>query len=49
MRPSRHLIFDLDYFLRKESGASFSECALVASIVVVVGCIVLIAWQKIWG
>lgn len=44
-----YLPVDLARFLRKDSGASFSECALVASIVVVVGMIVLIAWNKAWG
>ncbi len=49
MRLNDRLPFDLRCFLRKDSGASFSECALVASIVIVVGVIALIAWQKAWG
>ena len=40
---------DLLRFLRKDSGASISEWALVVSIVVVVGIIALIAWNKAWG
>lgn len=44
-----YLSVDLARFLRRDSGASFSECALVASIVVVVGIIALIAWQKAWN
>jgi Tfp pilus assembly protein PilV len=49
MRLNDRLSVDLSCFLRKDSGASFSECALVASIVIVVGVIALIAWQKAWG
>lgn len=44
-----YLPVDLARFLRKDSGASFSECALVASIVIVVGIIALIAWHKAWA
>ena len=49
MRLNDRLTVDLPCFLRKDSGASFSEFALVASIVVVVGIMVLIAWHKVWG
>lgn len=44
-----YLPVHLARFLRRDSGASFSEFALVASIVIVVGIIALIAWSKAWG